>query len=75
MTATGRRYVPEQIREIDRPHTGRSADDPLWLMGPSAGPTRDRVYRIAGCLTDRIRLFEGNLSAAQGWLILALHGT
>jgi len=44
-------------------------------MGPSAGPKRDRVYRIAGYLTDRIRLFDGNLSAEQGWLILSFHGS
>jgi putative toxin-antitoxin system antitoxin component (TIGR02293 family) len=37
----------------------------------------DRVYRIADCLGDAIRLFEGDLSAARGWLMepaLALGG-
>ena len=29
----------------------------------------DRVYRIADCLGDTIRLFEGDRSAARGWLM------
>lgn len=29
----------------------------------------DRVYRIADCLADAIRLFEGDRSAARGWLM------
>jgi putative toxin-antitoxin system antitoxin component (TIGR02293 family) len=29
----------------------------------------DRVYRIADCLSDAIRLFEGDRSAARGWLM------
>jgi putative toxin-antitoxin system antitoxin component (TIGR02293 family) len=29
----------------------------------------DRVYRIADCLGDAIRLFEGDRSAARGWLL------
>jgi len=124
MTAFARRYVPEEIRETDHPPAGKGADDPLWLMGLSAGPdsdavalvrtglpttvieglakslgisqrdllaasaiapatlTRrrnaggrltsaesDRVYRIAGCLADAIRLFEGDRDAARGWLM------
>ena len=35
----------------------------------SAGPKRDRVYRIADCLADAIRLFEGDRNAARGWLM------
>lgn len=29
----------------------------------------DRVYRIASCLADAIRLFEGDRDAARGWLM------
>jgi putative toxin-antitoxin system antitoxin component (TIGR02293 family) len=29
----------------------------------------DRVYRIADCLGDAIRLFEGELGAARAWLM------
>ena len=29
----------------------------------------DRVYRIAGCLADAIRLFEGDRDAARGWFM------
>jgi putative toxin-antitoxin system antitoxin component (TIGR02293 family) len=123
MTTVARRYVPEEIREIDHPNAGRAADDPLWLMGLMHGPavdavalvrtglpttvieglarslgvsqrdllaasaiapatlTRrrnaggrltpaesDRVYRIADCLADAIRLFDGDRGAARGWL-------
>jgi putative toxin-antitoxin system antitoxin component (TIGR02293 family) len=124
MTASPRRDVPEEIREIDHPRAGQAADDPLSLMGLSHGPdsdtvtlvrdglpttvieglarslgvsqrvllsasaiapatlTRrrsaggrlspvesDRVYRIADCLADAIRLFEGDRDAARGWLM------
>lgn len=124
MTAFARRYVPEEIREIDHPRADQAADDPLRLMGLSGGPdsdavalirtglpatvieglarslgtsqrdllaasaiapatlTRrrnaggrltpaesDRVYRIADCLADAIRLFEGDRDAARGWLM------
>jgi putative toxin-antitoxin system antitoxin component (TIGR02293 family) len=124
MIALARRYVPEEIRDIDHSHPGQAADDPLSLMGLSPGPgadavelvrtglpttvieglagslgisqrqllaasaiapatlTRrrtaggrltpaesDRVYRIAGCLADAVRLFEGDLSTARGWLM------
>jgi putative toxin-antitoxin system antitoxin component (TIGR02293 family) len=124
MTAFARRYVPEEIREIDDRRVGQTADDPLSLMGLSTGPdsdavalvrtglpttvieglarslgtsqrellaasaiapatlTRrrnaggrltpaesDRVYRIADCLADAIRLFEGDRDAARGWLM------
>lgn len=124
MTAFARRYVPEEIREIDHPGAGQGTDEPLWLMGLSGGPdtdavalvrtglpatvieglarslgisqrdllaasaiapatlTRrrnaggrltpaesDRVYRIANCLADAIRLFEGDRDAARGWLM------
>jgi putative toxin-antitoxin system antitoxin component (TIGR02293 family) len=124
MTAFTRRYVPEEIREIDHPRADHAADDPLQLMGLSGGPDRDavaliraglpatvieglarslgtsqrdllaasaispatltrrrnaggrltlaesdRVYRIADCLADAIRLFEGDRDAARGWLM------
>ncbi|MGE5153324.1 MAG: antitoxin Xre/MbcA/ParS toxin-binding domain-containing protein [Bdellovibrio bacteriovorus] len=29
----------------------------------------DRIYRIADCLADAIRLFEGDRDAARGWLM------
>jgi len=29
----------------------------------------DRIYRIADCLGDAIRLFEGDQGAARGWLM------
>lgn len=124
MTAFARRYVPEEIRELEHPGAGQGADDPLSLMGLGEGPdsdavalvraglpttaieglarslgisqrdllaasviapatlTRrrnaggrltpaesDRVYRIAACLADAIRLFEGDRDAARGWLM------
>ena len=124
MTAFARRYVPEEIWEIDHLRVDQAADDPLRLMGLSGGPdsdavalirtglpvtvieglarslgtsqrdllaasaiapatlTRrrnaggrltpaesDRVYRIAACLADAIRLFEGDRDAARGWLM------
>jgi putative toxin-antitoxin system antitoxin component (TIGR02293 family) len=124
MTASARRYVPEDIREIDDQRAGHAADAPLPLMGLNDGPhsdavalvrtglpttaieglarslgtsqrellaasaiapatlTRrrnaggrltpaesDRVYRIADCLADAIRLFEGDRDAARRWLM------
>ena len=36
MTAFARRYVPEEIRDIDHPRASQAADEPLWLMGLTA---------------------------------------
>jgi putative toxin-antitoxin system antitoxin component (TIGR02293 family) len=124
MPITARRYVPDEVPEIDQAHPGQVAHHPLSLMGLRSGPgadavalvraglpttvieglsrslgisqrellaasaiapatlTRrrssggrltpaesDRVYRIADCLADAVRLFEGDLGAARGWLM------
>ena len=46
MTAFARRYVPEEIWEIDHLRVDQAADDPLRLMGLSGGPDSDAVALI-----------------------------
>lgn len=72
MTASARRYVPEEIREIDHPKAVQAADDPLRLMGLSDGPDRDAVALVrAGLPTTVIDGLARSLGTSQRDLLAA----
>jgi putative toxin-antitoxin system antitoxin component (TIGR02293 family) len=72
MTAFARRYVPKEIREIDHPRAGQAADDPLSLMGLSAGPESDAVALVrTGLPTTVIEGLARSLGTSQRDLLAA----
>lgn len=72
MNTFARRYVPEEIRELDDRRAGQAADDPLSLMGLSAGLDSDAVALVrSGLPTTVIEGLARSLDTSQRELLAA----
>lgn len=72
MNAFAQRYLPEEIRELDDRRAGGGADDPLSLMGLSAGLDSDAVAMVrSGLPTTVIEGLARSLGTSQRELLAA----